>query len=190
MPSKPRSVISLLLVVLVVSGCGGHIQLTAPPANASAAERAAAYDALRPINYQTGSNEHSSKDVAPLELNDGTKVEKPEDILALVSADSRAARSIRDAQSHAEKSQYLNLSGTAVLVAGSFLAVMGLGGGSKVVGFGGLGIAVGGGICLTFSKMETDEKKAATTRAYEQYDEGLRRRLGMCEQAGRVVPCR
>jgi hypothetical protein len=178
------------LVVLLVSGCGGHIQLTAPPANASAAERAAAYDALRPINYQTDSNEGSSTNVGLLELNNGTKVKEPEDILVLLPADSRSAYSIRDAQSHAKKGQYWNIAGTAALSAGSFLALMGLAKGSKLAGFGGLGIVVGGGICLTFSKRERDEKSAATTRAYEQYDEGLRRRLGMCEQEGRVVPCR
>lgn len=94
MHPKPRnSAVSLLSIVLVASGCAGHVHLTAPPTNASAQERVAAYDDLHPIEYETVTSQKGGyTDVAFLELNNGTKVRLAEDLLPLVPADSPAAQ--------------------------------------------------------------------------------------------------
>ena len=191
MISKPRSVVPLLSILLVVNGCAGHVQLAAPPANAPPEVRAAAYDDLRPIEYATVSNLKSGyTDVAFLELNDGTKVKLPEDLLPLVPPDSPAAQSMRDARSQRHTNHLLALGGTVGLLAGIITALAGAGMGSKPVAYGGLGVAIGGVICIPLTNREANKMNASTARAYEQYDDGLRRRLGMCEEGGRVVPCR
>lgn len=191
MNPKRHSVVPLLSIMLVLSGCAGHVHLAAPPANASAQERLTAYDDLHPIEYKTVTSQKTGyTDVVSLDLNNGTRVKLPEDLLPLVPADSPAAQSMREARDHRHTNQLLGFGGYGALVGGIILALAGAGTGSKVLGYGGLGIAIGGGICLPFANRQADKANAATARAYEQYDDGLRRKLDLCEEGERVVPCR
>jgi hypothetical protein len=192
MNPKPRSALGpVLSILLAVNGCAGHVQLKAPPANASGQERVAAYDDLRPIDYKTVTSAKGRyTDVVSLELNDGTKVRLPEDLLPLVPPDSPAAQSMRDARSYRHKNQLLALGGYGGLIGGLILAAVGGGMGSKPVAYGGLGIAIGGVICLPFVNGQANKANASTAQAYEQYDDGLRRKLDLCEEGERVVPCR
>jgi hypothetical protein len=176
---------------LAASGCAGHVQLSAPPASAPGEQRLAAYDDLRPIEYETRTSRRSGyTDVVSLELNDGTKVRLPEDLLPLVPEKSPAAQAMREARSHRHNNQLLGYGGYGGLLTGIIVALVGAGNGSKPLGYGGLGLAVGGAICLPFANRQATKANAATARAYEQYDDGLRRKLDLCEEGERVVPCR
>lgn len=97
---------------------------------------------------------------------------------------------MRDARNYRHNNQLLALGGYGGLLGGIILALAGAGMGSKPIGYGGLGIAIGGGICLPFANGQANKANASTARAYEQYDDGLRRKLDLCEEGERVVPCR
>lgn len=188
---------SMALVSLIVwlgKSCTAHVSLEAPPPNASPAERLAAYEALRPINYEvinTVTYRRSYRDAGTLDLNGGRHILLPEDLLPLVDPGSSAAASMREARKHRHHRQLLTLGAYGGMLSAFILGVTSLTRNfDKPLAWTGAGLGVGGLICIPLVNREATLTSASTTRAYQEYDQELRRRLALCSDGDQLLPCR
>ena len=183
---------SLLLIPMQMLGCASHVLLEAPPANAPGEQRVEAYDDLRPMEHQitvTTTKNSSFISDSVLQLNNGVKVRLPEDLLPLVPANSPAAESMRTAYRERKANQWLAFSAYAGTITGLILAGVGFGTDNNALKYGGAGMVIGGVVCFPLTNYFGSQYLDSTARAYKQYDEGLRRRLNVCNDADRIVPC-
>jgi hypothetical protein len=177
---------------VVLQACAAHLQLAAPAANAPGERRVEAYDELRPIDYRlthTTSAYGSYTDVDFVQLNNGVKVESAEDLLPLVPANSGAATSMRGVISSRQKNHWFALGGVAGFLTGAIVTVAGLAGDSSTLRYGGAGLLGGALVCVSFTNYYAKQTNALTEQAYKQYDDALRRRLDVCKDGERIVPC-
>ena len=104
---------ALLLVVVLAAGCSAHVAVRAPPPeNASLAERAAAYEALRPASLA-----RSTRGGEQLVLADGTVVADPRDLAPALTPDARTLVHADNARALDDAALWLRAGGTVALTA-------------------------------------------------------------------------
>jgi hypothetical protein len=190
-----------LALASIIAGvaCNPHVSLQAPPATAAPEARLHAYSDLRPVYYQrtevttstkSGNtvSQHTRTDF--VELDDGTKVYHPEDLLVVLHHDSQAYEAIRAYEASATKNRYFYLGGSAALFAGLLMVVMNLNDdGSKPLLYTGGGLAIGGTVSFLYGQHQGNVASEKAAEAYESYDAGLRQRLNLCGENDAVVSC-
>jgi hypothetical protein len=199
-----QRVIGLGISGLISFGCGGpHVQLSAPPANSPAEQRAAAYEQLRPLSmHEThttyvrgGAVVGATRSTDYLQLNDGRRVYHAEDVLPVVPPSSPAATAAEESDSNASTATALTITAYGMVGAGLAISTVPLL--TKEPGedlnltplYIGLGVVVLAMVPAilagSFRRTANDEKATA----FETYDAGLRRQLNLCERNQVVVPC-
>jgi hypothetical protein len=177
------------LVMVFMTSCYPHVQLSLPPPGASLQARSEAYGKLRPVEMHSttvvadGVVSTSSRNMDYLKLGDGTLVRYPEDLRPLVRKESPTAK-------HIDRSTGRRT--LAIVLAGATVALIATGVGlgvsyvvaepearSKPVLIGG-GVALGAGIGLGITAQWAATSSAdAAEDAYRSYDVELRHQLGL-----------
>ena len=168
---------------LALGGCHEHVFLQVPTSQAPFAERAKAYQDLRPLHYQT-SNRNGARMMDFLELANGTRVYYPDDLLVAVPSDSAAAQAVERSEALRKSASWFGLSTLAcMVVGGTLIAVSTLGRERPDTGLLISGAAVGvvGGLTFgitssTLSGRSVDQASVA----YDHYDRALQRKLSVC----------
>lgn len=191
----------LALAGLVVSaGCRSHVPLRAPDPSASLEQRVDAYADLQiagqmdVITLQRGVPVSRTADF--LVLANGSRIYFPEDLLAVVAADSPTARAARRSVSARHKKWWWYGGGVAATIGG--LSLMAYDEGQRPDGTYEYGPAGSAGAALAlvgvlgglfgffyYNKQTNDEKVTAFTT----YDRSLRRALDLCVDELRLVDC-
>lgn len=175
----------LVLAVAVVAGCY-RVDLRAPAPAAPVAERAAAYERLRPRAVAD-----------PLVLADGTTVRYAEDVLPVVAPDGAAAAHARRAARARRGWRRSIYAAIGVAAAGMVLVVAGAEnrGTSDLPERGptfGPGVALfiaGGAVAGVGTWYFGAREREARRAAFAAYDEGLRARLALCVEGLAIVAC-
>ena len=170
-----------LCASLALSGCHEHVVLQVPSSQAPLAERAQAYQGLRPVSYQISNN---SKQMDWLELGNGGRVYYAEDLLVAVPADSETARAIERSVELRNTAPWFGFSALAcMIVGGTLIGVSAIGhespdttlmiSGAAVGLVGGLGFGLAAG---SYYSRSVDQARAA----FDSYDGALQRKLHVC----------
>lgn len=188
-------------------GCVQHVSIgSVPPRSAPFAQRAAAWQRLRPVGmgYQDVVNVRGGAVVSGgafverefnrIVLGDGVEVRAPEDLLPALEADSPAAAAAARAGSFRDARNALELGGGLLLIG----SVIGLPIAATVddsslssrltvamlvsAAVGGVGVLIG----ALFIRPEAAE---AQREAFSAYRVGLDRRLGVCVGPGGLTEC-
>ena len=166
---------------LALSGCHDHVSLQVPTSTAPFAERAQAYQDLRPRHYQTSNN---SRTMDFLDLANGTRIYHPDDLLVAVPSDSEAARAIERSEALRKTASWFGLATLGcIIAAGTMIAASTVGHERPDSGLLISGTAVGlvGGLTFgitssIFSGRSVDQASVA----YDNYDRALQRKLSVC----------
>lgn len=187
-------------VALALAACSpAHVHLEAPPATAEAEVRLAAYEQLKPARLRltrvTDLRTNSSNEYADsVELNDGTRVKNIPDLLPVVHPQSRTADDIRSMQSKSSTAKWFFYGGLAALGSSLVLMVADMSSnGPRNLGapfYLGAGLGVGGIIAIPIGQYHGRQANEAGIDAVRHYDDGLLRRLDLCNEHGGVTPCR
>jgi hypothetical protein len=188
--------LALLLVVLV--GCGHpHYTLNVPPPTASPVERLQAFNRLRTravgelttCSYRGAMPDHCWSSQY-LVLADGREIWHHEDLLAVVTPDSQAARDHRD-YTRVKANQLLWTLGLfAGAAAGIAMIHYGWADEPTDLMWTGVGVTAasvligGGGAYITGL-----QARSAKLRMFAHYDEGLAAQLNICTSGIAIVPC-
>lgn len=174
-------------------GCATHVMLPSPPVGGAASQAIGDYcDAMRPVARVTRAGpaiahvrggRHRFAQYG-LELQDGTFVTEPEDLIAVVGHDSDAGMSARDAADAQLVADLVNASTLATFLTGASLLTLqtmpdeqtGLSSdareGIRNAGFVSLGLtAVSLGVLVLASERATDARMHAFARYEAHFDE-------------------
>jgi hypothetical protein len=192
-----ESSVSGLVMASFLVGCGGHLTLQAPAANAPEEERVRAYARLRPVDRSVsresvvspdqGKRNRTSHRTNFIVLGNGQKVEHVEDLLPVVPADSDMANDARASVS-------LDRLGTIAIVVG--IAAAGATGVLFLVSedeypgpltFGG---AAASGLVIGIGFGARVQSGHRASRAFTAYDFALRRHLDLCDTRGVLATCK
>jgi hypothetical protein len=192
----------LLTTVGVLAACSpARVRLSAPPATASVAERAAAYERMRALHVPSpdvliaadGTVVNASRF---LQLADGTRVYHPSDLEPVVATDSPTARAIREhREATASVRRWRNAAFIAIaaslLVSAAGLALWSAddSDAGKALAFGGLigtSVAPLGLLATLGPEAEADD---ARLTAFLTYDPSLRAAMRLCAEGRQVVEC-
>ncbi len=189
-----------LALALVVAACSpAHVHLEAPPATAEAEVRLAAYEKLKPARLRltrvTDLRTNSSNEYADaIELNGGARVRNIPDLLPVVHPQSRTADDIRLMQSKNSTAKWFLYGGLAALGSSLVLMVADMSeSGPRNLGapfYLGVGVGIGGVIAIPIGQYHGRQANEAGIDAAKHYDDGLLRRLDLCNERGGVTPCR
>lgn len=191
------SSVSGLMIAGLLLGCGGHVTLQAPAANAAESERLRAYERLRPIDRSVTRKSEPSPDLGKrnrtshrtdyIVLGNGQRVEHVQDLLPVVPSDSSMASDVR-------ASSALGVLGTGMIVVGIVAAA---GAGVLVIAKpdeypGGLtwGCAGASGLAFGIGFGARVQSGHRASRAFTAYDHALRRHLDLCETGGVLATCK
>jgi hypothetical protein len=187
-------------LAFAASACSpAHVHLEAPPATAEAEVRLAAYQTLRPARLRltrvTDLRTNSSNEYADsVELNGGARVKHIADLLPVVHPQSRTADDIRLMQSKSSTAKWFLYGGLAALGSSLVLMVADMSSnGPRNLGapfYLGAGLGIGGIIAIPIGQYHGRQANEAGIDAVKHYDDGLLRRLDLCNEHGGVTPCR
>ncbi|MEO6602435.1 MAG: hypothetical protein ABIQ16_21315 [Polyangiaceae bacterium] len=173
-----------LCVATGLIGCHDHVFLQVPTSQAPFAERAKAYQDLRPLNYQTSNN---SQQLDFLELGNGTRVYHPEDLLVAVPRDSETARAIERSDELGKTAPWFGFSALACMVAGGTMIALSALGHERpntTVLISGVGLGLAGGLGFGIASATVRGRSVDQARiAYDNYDRALQRKLSVCVDA-------
>jgi len=166
---------------IALGGCHDHVFLQVPASQAPLAERAQAYQDLRPLSYQISNN---SRQVDYLEIGNGSRVYYAEDLLVAVPPDSETARAIERSVELRNTAPWFGFSALAcMIVGGTLIGVSAIGrespdttlmiSGATVGLLGGLGFGIASG---TVYGRSVDQARIA----FDSYDGALQRKLRVC----------
>lgn len=195
----------LALWLLTLAGCPAHVQLPPlPGADAPYDERVSTYGELRPVGLQTGSVYYTYQGFIPqlgqrveyLELANGLRVRRAEDLLQAVPPGSPTASACVDARREQEAAEAWSKGIIGTVAGGTAVTVVGLGllgyslatyqdgdgpawfiaaGGTAGLGVLGLAATSVPLVPLLYHLVMRDRAKVG---AFQTYDEDLRARLG------------
>lgn len=186
------------IIVVATTGCMPHVNLSAPPATASSAERLAAYDRLSPRGLTAMPGRHNSDpDSGYMVLGDGSVISHPDDVLPVIAPDSPPARAGRAYRSSWRSTKGWLIAGASTLVVAIATTAIGIDmmddpAPERSMKFALATALPGAALGLTFFGIGTYYAVDAYRErisAFHTYDDALRRRLGLCVDGLRVVDC-
>ena len=188
-----------LVVLVVVSACFGHphVALQPPPPSLTPTQRVQAFESLRGVTEKTEMTTSCHRGACSTEvknglvLANGIEVWHAEDIAPVIAADSAAARHLTDVRAANERRSmwgWVAFAGAAGGIGGAI--AIGEAGASDRVIFGtfllGVTTFLVGGVGRGWN---TYLRSQATRKAFETYNDGVARRLGLCVIGLAIVPC-
>ncbi|MEM9192341.1 MAG: hypothetical protein AAGF12_24415, partial [Myxococcota bacterium] len=196
----------LLLVSLVpLVGCRGHVQLSAPDRTAPLQARVQAYEELRPTllqqtqNYHVGAFGAVSRGLRTTDYiitNGGERVYHPEDLLPVVDPDSPTAIAAEESDAKKATAAWLAPLFVGSIAAGAAVALTPYIVAEDVTEVGfiplivGIAIILVGGLGTGIPMLlirQSAEDDAAT--AFATYGRSLREHLNLCTTDGRIYDC-
>jgi hypothetical protein len=169
---------------IALGGCHEHVFLQVPTSQAPLAERAQAYQDLRPVSYQISNN---ARQMDYLELGNGSRVYYAEDLLVAVPPDSETTRAIERSVQLRNTAPWFGFSALAcMIIGGTLIGASAIGhespdttlliSGAAVGLVGGLGFGIASG---SFYGQSVDQARIA----FDSYDGALQRKLHVCVDA-------
>lgn len=192
----PSCLVVLMCSLLLSASCRPHVQLKAPESTAPAETRVAAFNQLRATQMQTTevtSNAAIGSQyqlIDFLDLNDGTRVYHPADVMSVLAPESDAYKNLAAAESDASLAYKFYYGAIAGVLVGTILTGTQIVDGSKgPLLYGGLGLVAGGVIAIPIGNSFSQRATHRATDGFRGYNVGLMRKLNVCEDGRQVTSC-
>lgn len=186
------------MVCALLLGCASakHVTIQAPPDTLTQSQRIQAFEYYRmggegtEMTTSCSNRGCTTRSRRVLILRDGTEVRHAEDLIPLLPVNTIAGYSARNLALHESRGRMWRRIALASVLGGLVVAVIAERMDRHDVAVGATAVGIGVGVIGLVGSMKNYlEAKSETDSVFDNYNQGLAQRLGVCVAGYQLVPC-